>query len=307
MYTIKQASVRTGVGIPLLRAWERRYGIPTPERTASGYRLYDERSIDRVRRMHALVDSGWSPSQAARSILEAPEDATTAPLAADGHSLAGVRATALFDVPAGYSLAGFRAAAARLDESEMERLINDAFATLGVDEALERFLLPAVASVGDAWALGELDVAAEHAATNVAMRKLAGLYDAASAAGGKIDCVIGLPPGSRHEVGALAFAVACRRAGLRVRYLGAEVPLESWLAIARAQPRATLVLAAVTSSEAVAASGVASAILAASPETRVAVGGKAAFEAASSGASILAGSLRDALAGIASIGRRGAG
>ena len=306
MYTIKQASVRTGVGIPLLRAWERRYGIPTPERTASGYRLYDERSIDRVRRMHALVESGWSPSQAARSILEAPEDATSAP-PAEGHSLAGVRATALFDVPAGHSLAGFRAAAARLDELAMERLINDAFAALGVDEALERFLLPAVASVGDAWALGELDVAAEHAATNVVMRKLAGLYDAASATGGEIDCVIGLPPGSRHEVGALAFAVACRRAGLRVRYLGADVPLESWLAIARDQPRATLVLAAVTSSEARDASGVASAVLAARPGTRVAVGGKAAFEAASSGASILAGSLRDALAGIASIGRRGAG
>ncbi|MBE3074340.1 MAG: MerR family DNA-binding transcriptional regulator, partial [Actinobacteria bacterium] len=41
MYTIKEASARSGVGAPLIRAWERRYGVVTPTRTASGYRLYD--------------------------------------------------------------------------------------------------------------------------------------------------------------------------------------------------------------------------------------------------------------------------
>jgi DNA-binding transcriptional MerR regulator len=39
MYTIRQASLRSGVSIPLLRAWERRYRVVTPSRTAAGYRL----------------------------------------------------------------------------------------------------------------------------------------------------------------------------------------------------------------------------------------------------------------------------
>ncbi len=68
MYTIKQASLRAGVSIEVLRAWERRYGIVRPERTESGYRLYDDSAIDRVRAMRQLVDSGWSASQAAREI-----------------------------------------------------------------------------------------------------------------------------------------------------------------------------------------------------------------------------------------------
>ncbi|MGZ8563397.1 MAG: MerR family transcriptional regulator [Candidatus Limnocylindria bacterium] len=35
----------------MLRAWERRYAIVEPMRTDSGYRLYDEAAIDRLRAM----------------------------------------------------------------------------------------------------------------------------------------------------------------------------------------------------------------------------------------------------------------
>ena len=41
--------------------------------------------------------------------------------------------------------------------------------------------------------------------------------------------VVGLPPGSRHELGALAFAVAVRRRGVGVLYLGPDVPVASWV------------------------------------------------------------------------------
>ena len=41
--------------------------------------------------------------------------------------------------------------------------------------------------------------------------------------------MVGLPPGSHHELGAFAFAVAARRAGLNVLYLGANVPIEGWI------------------------------------------------------------------------------
>ena len=57
-----------------------------------------------------------------------------------------------------------------------------------------------------------------------------------------VDVVVGLPPGSRHELGAFAFAVAARRAGLDVVYLGADVPLEAWRQTVRdAEPRATVI------------------------------------------------------------------
>src|SRR3954447_6042132 len=64
MYTIAEAARRSGVTVPVLRAWERRYGVVAPKRTASGYRLYDEDDIARVREIRRLVESGWSPSSA---------------------------------------------------------------------------------------------------------------------------------------------------------------------------------------------------------------------------------------------------
>jgi MerR family transcriptional regulator, light-induced transcriptional regulator len=39
---------RTGVGEGTLRMWERRYGFPSPERTARGHRRYDEEQVRRI-------------------------------------------------------------------------------------------------------------------------------------------------------------------------------------------------------------------------------------------------------------------
>src|SRR5687768_16437523 len=74
MYTIREASIRAGVSSELLRAWERRYGIVTPRRTAAGYRLYDEPAIARIRAMRSLVDDGWTPSAAAASLRGLSDD-----------------------------------------------------------------------------------------------------------------------------------------------------------------------------------------------------------------------------------------
>ena len=87
-------------------------------------------------------------------------------------------------------------------------------------------------------------------------------------------------PGSRHELGALAFATALRRRGVAVLYLGADVPVASWLDVrARLQPR-LLVVAVVTSDDRPAAIEVATA-LRLDDGTPVAFGGRAAAGAAS--------------------------
>lgn len=44
--SIGELSKRTGIGISTLRAWERRYGFPTPQRAVSGHRRYAERDVD---------------------------------------------------------------------------------------------------------------------------------------------------------------------------------------------------------------------------------------------------------------------
>ena len=79
MYSIKQASIRSGVSVPLIRAWERRYGVVSPKRTASGYRLYDDQAIATLVRVRELTESGWTASEASRAVLAGEVAVASAP------------------------------------------------------------------------------------------------------------------------------------------------------------------------------------------------------------------------------------
>ena len=59
---------------------------------------------------------------------------------------------------------------------------------------------------------------------------------------GRTQVVVGLPPGARHELGALAFAVALRRRGVGVLYLGPDVPVDGWVdAVTRTRAKAAVI------------------------------------------------------------------
>ena len=66
---IGELAKRTGVSPELLRAWEQRYGLLQPTRTAGGFRLYSAADEARVQRMQSLVSGGLAAAQAARLIL----------------------------------------------------------------------------------------------------------------------------------------------------------------------------------------------------------------------------------------------
>ncbi len=223
MYSIKQASIRSGVSVPLIRAWERRYGLVAPKRTPSGYRLYDDQAIATLVRVRELTESGWTASEASRAVLAG--EVTVGPAVTDApppltDEAAHARQTALVQ--------RFVKAAADMDIAATSAALDEIFAQGSFEAIVDDLLMPALIALGEAWADGHVDVAAEHAASAAVHRRLAALYEAA-ASGGEPSVVIGLPPGSRHELGALAFAVALRRLGTGVLYLGPDVPVASWV------------------------------------------------------------------------------
>jgi DNA-binding transcriptional MerR regulator len=66
---IGELSRRLGVSDHALRAWESRYGLLQPARSAGGFRLYSEADELRVRRMQAHLARGLSAAEAARAVL----------------------------------------------------------------------------------------------------------------------------------------------------------------------------------------------------------------------------------------------
>jgi methylmalonyl-CoA mutase cobalamin-binding subunit len=88
--------------------------------------------------------------------------------------------------------------------------------------------------------------------------------------------LVGLPPGARHELGALIFATAARRSGLPVLYLGPDLPVADWLAaVSRSSARAA-VIGAVTQDDAASARALALELRRRHPGLVVAFGGGAA-------------------------------
>lgn len=299
MYTIKEASARSGVGAPLIRAWERRYGVVTPTRTASGYRLYDSATIGVLVTMRTLVESGWTASEAARAIT-AGEVTVTA-------EAVGPREPADAATNRARMIARFVAAAESTSPAETEAAL-DAILTAGSFEAVvDDLLLPATAALGDAWMAGRLSVAGEHAASAAVARRLGAVYQAAGIPT-RPSVVVGMPPGARHELGALAFAAALRRRGVGVLYIGPDVTVEGWIdAVGRTRPRAAVV-GVVMPADREAAAAVVEALRARSVPI-IAVGGAAAGSelAPANGILLLPGRVVEAAGVIAAaIGRRDA-
>lgn len=271
MYTIRQASLRTGLGVPLIRAWERRYGVISPTRTPGGYRLYDDDAIKTLLAMRGLLDRGWTASEAARAIGAgevAVDDVAIDPPPGPGPTVSAATAHR------GRVIERFVAAAESTSSAETEAAIDEILASGSFEAVVDDLLLPAAAAIGKSWAAGRMSVAAEHAASAAIARRLAAAFQAAAAAN-RTSVLVGLPPGSRHELGALAFAVALRRRGIGVMYLGSDVPVDAWVDIAHRTKARAAVIGVVTAADQAPAAAVVDALRAGSVGI-VAVGGAAA-------------------------------
>jgi DNA-binding transcriptional MerR regulator/methylmalonyl-CoA mutase cobalamin-binding subunit len=251
MYTIKEAARLTGVSESSLRAWERRYGVVTPRRSEAGYRLYDPVSLETVSRMRRLVAAGWPTAEAARAVRSAPDE-----------------------VGAAAHREQFLTSAALMDAAGTEESLDRGWSLGSFEHVMDSWLFPALEALGDGWARGEIDVAAEHAASHAVHRRLAAAFEAAGSRSRGHCVVVGLPPGSRHELGGLAFATALRRRGFDVLYLGADVPVSSWQSAVGRHAATAAVLSVVMPEDRPAAVAVAERLQADDPGLLVAAGGR---------------------------------
>lgn len=273
MYTIKHASEVTGVGVATLRAWERRYGIVTPHRTEAGYRLYDDEAVRALSVMNALVVEGWAPRQAAAETLRRIESGDDlAPAALDSAADSADSAE-----PAG--TAEFVDAAARLDAVTLADVLDERFSRGSFESVVDGWLMPTLRALGEGWAEGRVSIAGEHLAAYAVQRRLAAAYDAAASRASGPRVIVGLPPGARHELGALAFATAARRAGLAASYVGADLPASDWSLAVAAHRATAAVLSAAKGTDLDGLRSVVTRLRADSPDLVVAVGGAERDEA----------------------------
>ena len=122
-------------------------------------------------------------------------------------------------------------------------MLDARFALGTFEHVIDDWLMPTLKRVGEEWAHGRLTVAGEHLVAYAVQRRLAAAYEAASTRADGPALIIGLPPGARHELGLLAFAVAARRVGFSTVYVGADLPVADWVTAVEARSAVGIVLA----------------------------------------------------------------
>jgi MerR family transcriptional regulator, light-induced transcriptional regulator len=226
---IGELAKRTGVSPELLRAWEQRYGLLEPARTAGGFRLYSAADEARVQRMQRLVSGGLAAAQAAHLILSREPVPGTA----------SASATILEDA-AGNLVASLD----RLDEQAANTALDRLFAAYTVETVLRVVLIPYLHRLGERWETGEISVAQEHFASNLLRGRLLGLAQGWGQGQGP-GAILACLPGEHHELGLLVFGVALRRRGWRITYLGANSPIDAVADTARSLRPAVVVLLSI--------------------------------------------------------------
>ena len=230
---IGELSRRSGVSVELLRAWERRYDLLRPQRSAGGLRLYSPADLDRVRAMQRHMHEGLAAREAAALVGHAaPEPApvrTGAPPFDPAHARAAL----------GDALEAF-------DEPGAQAILDTLLAVATLGALLSEVLMPYLHDVGDRWQRGELSVAQEHFASNVLRGRLLGLARGWGRGDGP-RALLACPEGERHDLGLIAFGLALRDQGWRIHYLGPDTPVESLEEAAQRTDPAVIVLSAVRS------------------------------------------------------------
>lgn len=149
-----------------------------------------------------------------------------------------------------------------------------------IEDVYRDVIAPAMESIGEAWATGELTVADEHRASAVAARTMGRLAHRMTKPGrAKGTIVIGAPSGDTHSLPVAMAADLLRGRGYDVLDLGADTPVDSFVEMARAADRLRAVLVTVTSPHrASVVRDVVDAVKRAFPDVEVYVGGGAAID-----------------------------
>lgn len=225
-YPIRAAANLTRLSIDTLRAWERRYGAVTPDRSERG-RVYSEGQIRRLILLRQVVARGHAIGQVAGLGDGELEKLIERPVAAiKTHQPDNINSS-ISDalLPVVSAIEEFDYAAAN---SHLGRLA----ALLPADKLVSQVVLPLMQLVGDRWHDGTMTIAQEHMTSSILRNLLGGLIRLGKSFSPSRRILFATPSGELHEFGILVAAMLAVANGFEALYLGPSLPAHEIVASA---------------------------------------------------------------------------
>jgi methanogenic corrinoid protein MtbC1 len=217
----------TGLKADTLRAWERRYQLPSPSRTAGGHRLFSAYDIETIKWLQARQNEGMRISQAVdywQELIAAGLD----PLEEEPRESQGYKGSPFSDSmlqPLDSLRRQWIESALSFDQDQALKFLEGAFAQFPWEMVGEDLIFSGLSEIGKRWYDGEITVQQEHFASELVLRILASLINEAPSPFHPQRVVMGSPPGEFHTIALSLTNLLLRYRGWDVTYLGADVPV----------------------------------------------------------------------------------
>ena len=218
MFTIKDLENLSGIKAHTIRVWEQRYTFLTPQRTETNIRYYSNDELQKLLNVALLNKYGYKISHIDKmsagdmnekiislSQVEAQQERIVNELI---HCMADIK----------------------MDEFEL--ILDNYIKTKGIEKAIIQILFPFLERIGILWLTDHINPAQEHMVSNIIRQKLIVGIDniKCNPQSGK-SILLFLPEGEHHELGLLFVHYLLKCKGIKVWYLGANIPLKDVLCV----------------------------------------------------------------------------
>lgn len=233
MYSIKAISTLTGINSETLRTWERRFEFLEPTRDDSGQRLYSEEDLNKLSKLAALVKAGHPIRHLATKSLEELQELCELPSRVNLHH----EEQKLLD-----DLLG---AVQNSDLKRFRFLVGYAASLHQPLNIVEYILSPTWKKIGELWANKTINIATEHALTNIFKEEITVAIRTLHMSATGPSIIFTTPSNELHEIGILMGCYIAASEGCYCHYLGPNLPVEDLMNMANDLKPDAIVLSVV--------------------------------------------------------------
>ena len=212
-FTIKDLENLTGIKAHTIRIWEQRYSFLKPQRTDTNIRYYNNEELKKILNISLLNKYGYKISHIDR--MSEPE--INEKIISLNHAMAQQERV-------------INELIQHMVDMEVERLevtLSDYIRQRGIERTISQIIFPFMERIGVLWITGHINPAQEHLVSNIIRQKMIMGIEAVSASVRMEKTgLLFLPEGEFHELGLLFIHYMLKNRGVRVFYLGANVPIE---------------------------------------------------------------------------------
>jgi len=222
-YKISELERLSGIKAHTIRIWEQRYNILQPLRSDGNIRLYDGGQLKKLLNVATLIKAGNKISAISQLSQEEINQRIESLSSIVGE---GIKEEMLINQMMSSGLS--------FDEKSFEKAFSNSILSFGLISAYKKVFYPLLNKMGLLWSLTEINPSQEHFISNLIKQKMFAAIDALSPTSNESEkWLLFLPENETHELGLLVSNYILRSNNKEVCYLGADVPRENLMDVAR--------------------------------------------------------------------------